>query len=111
VRVHVGGDFYDADYAEKWLEIGKRFPEVRFLAYTRSWRVPEVREILEEIRKLPNFALYASTDVDTGPPPPGWPEAGIQRTYLHPSVKCTVGMCHVCRYCIYERGHVWWPLR
>jgi hypothetical protein len=36
VRVHDGGDFYDADYLLKWLEIAERFPDITFYSYTKQ---------------------------------------------------------------------------
>lgn len=40
--VRVGGDFYNAAYARKWLAIMSGLPAVRFYFYTRSWRVPAI---------------------------------------------------------------------
>ena len=36
VRVHESGDFYSQEYADKWTEIAKRCPKVRFFCYTKS---------------------------------------------------------------------------
>lgn len=35
-RIHESGDFYNQEYANKWIEIAKRFPMVTFTAYTKS---------------------------------------------------------------------------
>lgn len=73
VRVHPFGDFYSADYAEKWLEIVRRRRQIRFWAYTRSWRVPSILPALSALSREPNFSLFWSTDAEThqknGPPP------------------------------------------
>ena len=68
VRVHVGGDFYSARYARAWLEVVRRSPRVRFFFYTRAWRVPAVRPVLDELAALPNCAAWFSCDRDTGVP-------------------------------------------
>lgn len=36
VRIHDSGDFYSPDYFQKWLEIARLNPSVRFYAYTKS---------------------------------------------------------------------------
>lgn len=36
VRIHDSGDFYNAAYVEKWIEIAKRNPSIFFYAYTKS---------------------------------------------------------------------------
>ena len=35
-RIHESGDFYSQEYLDKWKEIAKMLPEVRFFAYTKS---------------------------------------------------------------------------
>lgn len=69
VRIHVAGDFYSVDYACKWLEIVRRCPDTIFYAYTRSWRVEDIRPVLEEMARLENFRMWFSADSDTGQPP------------------------------------------
>ena len=36
VRIHDSGDFYSPTYLDKWIEISKQLPNVRFYAYTKS---------------------------------------------------------------------------
>jgi ferredoxin len=36
-RIHVAGDFVSAKYFLQWVEIAKRFPAVRFLAFTKAF--------------------------------------------------------------------------
>lgn len=69
VRVHVGGDFYSARYARKWLRVMRRSPRVRFYFYTRSWRVPATKTVIDRMAGLPNCRAWYSTDGDTGVPP------------------------------------------
>ena len=74
VRIHTGGDFASAAYARKWLTVMRRAPAVRFYFYTRSWRIPSIFKVLEEMACLPNVRAWFSCDRDTGVPasvPPG----------------------------------------
>lgn len=73
VRIHASGDFYSPEYARKWAEIARLCPSTRFFAYTRSWRVPEIRRELARMADLPNVRLWFSCDKDTGIPA-SWPE-------------------------------------
>ena len=68
VRLHVSGDIYDRAYGGKWLEVVKQSQHVRFLAYTRSWRVPEIVPVLEELAACRNFRMFYSADRETGLP-------------------------------------------
>ena len=67
-RIHVAGDFYDATYAEKWLYILKQNPHVQAWVYTRSWRIPEILPVIEDLTKLPNLSFWYSVDRGTGKP-------------------------------------------
>ncbi len=68
VRVHVGGDFYSARYTRAWLRVVRRSPRVTFFFYTRAWRVPSIRAVLDVLAVLPNCAAWFSCDRDTGVP-------------------------------------------
>jgi Gene product 88 len=68
VRIHVSGDFYSAAYVQKWLAIVQACPDVRFYAYTRSWRDPEIRASLERLSRRRNVRLWYSCDAETGQP-------------------------------------------
>jgi hypothetical protein len=70
VRVHTGGDFYDARYARKWLRSIRRLPGVRFFFYTRSWRDDAIRPVLEAMAGLSNCRAWYSCDRGTGVPTP-----------------------------------------
>lgn len=57
-RIHETGDFYNQEYLHKWIEIAKAFPNVKFLAYTKSWQL--------DFSRLPkNFIVYYSVMPDT----------------------------------------------
>ena len=68
VRIHTGGDFYEAAYARKWLTVMRKASKVRFYFYTRSWRIPVIRKVLDEMARLPNVRAWFSCDRDTGTP-------------------------------------------
>jgi hypothetical protein len=68
-RLHVGGDFYAAQYARKWLRIMRRMPEVHFYFYTRAWRDEAIFPVLERMAALPNCRAWFSCDRDTDVPP------------------------------------------
>jgi hypothetical protein len=74
LRLHVSGDFASAEYARKWLDIFKQCPKVRFYAYTRSYRIPDIADVLAQMAALQNVRLWYSLDNETGTPdhiPPG----------------------------------------
>jgi hypothetical protein len=70
VRVHVAGDFYSAEYVDKWTAIAVKQPRTIFFAYTRSWRDPAILPSLKKFAKVKNVRLWWSEDVETGPSPP-----------------------------------------
>jgi hypothetical protein len=37
-RIHIGGDFYSANYLRAWFLVARRFPMMHFFAYTKSIR-------------------------------------------------------------------------
>ncbi len=36
-RVHVSGDFFSEEYAKMWARVARRYPETRFLAFTKQF--------------------------------------------------------------------------
>lgn len=45
VRIHDSGDFYSPEYLNRWIEIAKFLPNVRFYAYTKSFSLVRNAEI------------------------------------------------------------------
>jgi len=68
VRVHVGGDFASPRYARAWFRIMRKSPRVQFFFYTRAWRVPAIKPIINQMAQLPNCRAWYSVDRDTGIP-------------------------------------------
>jgi len=56
IRIHVGGDFFNQEYFDAWLQVAKDMPDVLFYAYTKAlvlW--------VKRIDEIPtNFKLNAS---------------------------------------------------
>lgn len=65
IRIHDSGDFFSPAYVRAWVEVALARPDVKFWAYTRSWRIPAISTALNYLAKLPNVALWRSTDSDT----------------------------------------------
>ena len=76
VRVHTGGDFYAPAYARQWLKVMRGLPQVRFFFYSRAWRLPSIRPILEMMADLPNCRVWFSGDRECGFP-----------TAVHPNIR------------------------
>ena len=56
LRVHIGGDFFNADYFKAWLNAARIYPNITFYAYTKSLHFWE-----QSIKSIPsNFKLNAS---------------------------------------------------
>ena len=56
LRVHIGGDFFKADYFQAWKEVAEKFSKITFYAYTKSIHIWE-----KFIKVIPdNFILTAS---------------------------------------------------
>lgn len=74
-RIHVGGDFYSAEYVDLWIRLAERKPDTRFFAYTRSWNDgkgnvrKEMIPVLRRFSETENCRLLLSCDTDTGVPP------------------------------------------
>jgi hypothetical protein len=68
LRIHASGDLYSKEYAEKWLEVMKQLPRVRFYLYSRSWRVPEIVPVLEQMASLGCCRVWYSLDRETDIP-------------------------------------------
>lgn len=68
VRQHTGGDYYCVPYARKWLQVIRWLPHVQFYTYTRSWRIPGIKRVIDQMAELPNVRIWFSCDRDTGFP-------------------------------------------
>lgn len=57
-RIHESGEFYNQEYLNKWFEICKRFPERKFLAFTKAFQ-------LDFSKRPKNLSIYFSIWADT----------------------------------------------
>ena len=112
VRINVSGDLFSRGFIHALSGLFRRHRDVDFYLYTRSWRIPTLRREIERLlMPLENVTVYASTDPTTGPPPAGWPEAGIGGSYTGVEFVCpktvksrrkgkkTQVTCSTCRAC------------
>lgn len=67
-RLHVSGDFFHADYVQKWIDICGARPDVYVYCYTRSWRVHDIFPAIITLHALPNVNVNLSVDDETGSP-------------------------------------------
>jgi len=109
VRVHVGGDYYSPEYCQAWYRICEARPETQFWAYTRSYAVATLRPALEQLRALPNLAMFASVDPDMPAPPEGWRLAFIETDPRASGLRCRhqhgqAESCLECGYCFRPDG-------
>lgn len=117
-RIHVSGDFYGPKYIQDWVRICKAFPGTKFLAFTRSWRLPRLRKELNALRGLPNVQVIASMDDEAHNAPEGWRTAymGQPANPKGPTIKCpgygpkelTCSECGVCFKAL--KCNVWFPI-
>jgi hypothetical protein len=80
LRLHVWGDFFSREYAEKWLSVMRQLPRVRFYFYTRPWRVAEIAPVLEQMAALTCCRAWYSLDRQTGIP--ATVPQGVRLAYL-----------------------------
>jgi hypothetical protein len=125
IRIHVSGDFSTQEYICNWVYLVRRYPDVRFFGYTRSWRVDDLYGWLLVLRNEPNVQLFASVDKSMQWPDK-MPDAGWRRAWLEddprinavlakghnmvaedgtPALVCPEETgrkpnCQACRYCI-----------
>ena len=79
MRTHVIGDYYDAEYTNKWLQIVRRSPKIKFFSYTRSWNVPDYLDAIIELGRQKNMRMWLSFDKAMPVPPR---IRGFRRCYL-----------------------------
>jgi len=115
LRIHTSGDFYSAEYVDRWWLAACLRPDVRFWAYTRSFAVPEILPALERLRSLPNVQLFASVDRSTTATVPiGWRVATLwshgdaqPSGLVCPEQTGAMSDCADCAYCpVAPKGNV-----
>ena len=114
-RIHESGDFYNQKYLNKWFQICRDNPDVKFLAYTQMYKLDWSNMPDNMVRYwsiwpdtnnkyLPKNGLRAYV-VDNG-------KGKIPKYKIEPKGKnCSKGMgskvkCENCKYCLEGKGDV-----
>ena len=63
-RLHAAGDFFNQDYIDAWFKIIKEFPDITFLAYTKSYNNRSENTYLKFNNIPKNLKLYFSIEQD-----------------------------------------------
>lgn len=102
-RIHSAGDMFSFEYASMWYRIAKRFPTIRFLAFTKQWEV--VRKV--RFYELSNFSLVLSGWTGVEIPEDlrkyyrcAWCNDGIEERIPEDAMQCP-GNCETCGLCWY----------
>lgn len=107
IRIHPAGDFYSTEYITKWHKIIQTNSGLKFWCYTRSWRIPELLPVLEQLKTNSNLELFASVDFTTKDVPPNWRIADVVTDWTSipenaircPNQKNQSITCDKCTYC------------
>ena len=102
VRLHSSGDFYNEEYARKWIKIIKQCPEKLFRTTTKR---TDLGKAIRELDSLPNMIIRESLDT-TRPKPSGiLPTiAAIKGTAVNQKLFFCKDDCVLCDYtCWKER--------
>lgn len=108
-RIHVGGDFFSADYLALWLRVIRRHPGTRFLAFTKQFDL--VRPHLKHLPK--NLSLVLSAWPGMPLPddlaarlPVAWMQDGTELRVPQDAIPCS-GNCSACGKCwTLDKRHV-----
>ncbi len=97
LRVHESGDFYNQDYINKWVDIARAFPAVKFYAYTKRKRELDFRRML----RLKNFVLIDSLKYGINYGGPDVVNRYLKhKAFLCPAVTHRVTCGAGCDYCL-----------
>lgn len=107
IRIHESGDFYNQTYVNKWYEIIKANPHIRFTFYTKSFALLD----FSKIRRLKNVNAFASIDMSTPKEvlkkANGWMKAYIYDCNTPADTFICTGSCKTCSHCYNkETGNV-----
>jgi hypothetical protein len=63
-RIHESGDFYSQKYLEDWKKICKEFPDIKFLAFTKSFHL-DFNNIPENMQVI--MSIFPDTNMENVP--------------------------------------------
>jgi len=98
-RIHPAGDFYSQAYLESWFKIASAFPDIKFLAYTRSY-------MLDFTGRPDNMKIFFSIDRSTENYP--IQKLPIARVICKgdaptPKAHTCAAKCHSCSVCWHKK--------
>jgi len=99
-RIHSSGDFYSQEYLEKWFQICRELPGVKFLAFTKSFN-------LDYSDKPVNLTIIASEFGNEIPEHIKFERSVVVKKSDIPNIEgldshyfvCSEGDCSTCRFC------------
>ena len=102
VRIHESGDFYSAEYVEKWIRIMDycKDEDITFIAYTKSF------PFFDGIELPVNFSLRASLDLSSTDESRylvkanNWNTYEVVEKFFGNKAKCRCNDCATCNMCI-----------
>lgn len=64
VRIHQDGDFYSQEYLEKWKEVARLCPDVRFYAFTKSFELDLWTDLPENLVIIQSYGSRYDEKID-----------------------------------------------
>lgn len=118
VRIHESGDFYDQVYLDKWIEIAKRLPDRKFLAFTKSFHL-DFSQVPENM--VIYLSLWVDTDMNSIPESlKKYRKAYVNMTYkkykgkytdfIPKTAKRCSGLCDQCLICFNNNSDVYFDI-
>ena len=99
-RIHVAGDYVDAEYFHRWMVTARIHPETRFLSFTKAFHLLPVEAMIHIIPD--NLAVIASCWPGYVDPPKGyrvaWMQDGNEHRVPSDAIECP-GLCESCGLC------------
>lgn len=105
-RIHESGDFYSQEYLDKWFEICRAFPDIRFLAFTKSFSL-DFSQKPDNLQVI--YSIWNDTKADNIPSNGLYSYAGdctaIAGERYEKAFECA-GHCDKCQFCWNPTGDV-----
>lgn len=94
-RIHESGDFYDQSYVNKWAKIAAAFPDVKFLAFTKSFGL-DFTVMPSNVQLV--YSVMPDTNMMTVPVGPHAYAGDAQQLQGDTVIECP-GLCDTCGAC------------
>lgn len=96
-RIHESGDFYNQQYLDAWKSIAKAFPDIKFLAFTKSWQLDLQANKPNNLNIV--YSEFADTKVFKENMPLAIAKKGVQPSDLNKKRFLCPGSCATCSLC------------